>query len=100
MSLSEDQVRRVAVLARLGLTDEQVERLSGELSSILGHVEKIGELDLSEVQPMAHAVDLTNVTRADAARPGLTQEQALMNAPEAEEGAFVIPRIVGVTDDS
>jgi aspartyl-tRNA(Asn)/glutamyl-tRNA(Gln) amidotransferase subunit C len=100
MSLSEEQVRHVAVLARLGLTDEQVKRLSGELSGILEHIDKIGELDLADVEPMAHAVDVVNVTRPDEVRPGLTQEQALTNAPEAEGGAFVIPRIVGVTDDS
>ena len=100
MALTPDQVRHVAVLARLGLTDEQVDKLTGELSSILEHIEKISELDLTDVEPMAHAVDVTNVTRADENRPGLTQEQALSNAPESADGAFVIPRIVGVDDGS
>lgn len=100
MALSEDQVRHVARLARLGLTDEQVSALSGELSDILEHIEKMSELDLSAVEPMAHAVDVTNRTRPDENRPGLTQEQALLNAPEEEGGAFVIPRIVGVDDGS
>ena len=100
MALSEEQVREVAVLARLGLSDEQITLLTGELSGILAHIEKIGELDLSGVEPMAHAVDVKNVTRPDARRPGLTQEEALSNAPESESGAFVIPRIVGVDDGS
>jgi aspartyl-tRNA(Asn)/glutamyl-tRNA(Gln) amidotransferase subunit C len=100
MALSEDQVRHVAVLARLGLTDEEVAQLTGELSGILEHIEKIGELDLADVEPMAHAVDVTNVMRPDENRPGLSQEQALANAPEADQGAFVIPRIVGVDDGS
>ena len=98
MALSEEQVRHVAVLARLGLTDEQVAQLAGELSGILEHIEKISELDLDGVEPMAHAVDVANVTRPDENRPGLSQEEALLNAPEKEGGAFVIPRIVGVDD--
>lgn len=100
MALSEEQVRHVAVLSRLGLSDERVARLTSELSGILAHIEKIGELDLDDVEPMAHAVDVTNVTRPDANRPGLSQADALLNAPESEAGAFVIPRIVGVHDDA
>ncbi len=99
MALSEEQVRHVALLARLGLSDEQVSRLSAELSSILEHIEKMGELDLTDVEPMAHAVDVLNVTRPDENRPGLSQEQALSNAPEKQDGAFVIPTIVGGPDD-
>jgi aspartyl-tRNA(Asn)/glutamyl-tRNA(Gln) amidotransferase subunit C len=100
MALSEDQVRHVAVLARIGLTDEQISTLAGELSGILEHIEKIGELDLEGVEPMAHAVDVENVMRPDQNRAGMTQAEALMNAPAAEDGAFVIPRIVGVQDES
>ena len=94
MAISEEQVRHVALLARLGLTDDEVSRLREELSGILEHVDKIGELDLEDVEPMAHAVDVTNVTRPDENRPCLTQEKALLNAPESRDGAFVIPRIV------
>ena len=94
MSISEEEVRHVALLARLGLSDDEVLRLQGELSNILEQVDKIGELDLEDVEPMAHAVDVTNVTRSDENRPCLTQEEALLNAPESRDGAFVIPRIV------
>lgn len=100
MAISEEQVRHVAVLARLGLSDDEVSQLTDELGSILGHVEKIGELDLDTVEPMAHAVAVTNVTRPDERRPGLSQEEALLNAPDSEGGAFRIPRIVGVGDGS
>ena len=94
MSISEEEVRHVALLARLGLTDDEVLRLRDDLSNILEQVDKIGELDLEGVEPMAHAVDVTNVTRPDENRPSLTQEEALLNAPESRDGAFVIPRIV------
>jgi aspartyl-tRNA(Asn)/glutamyl-tRNA(Gln) amidotransferase subunit C len=94
MAISEEEVRHVAHLARLGLTDDQVSRLRVELSSILEHVDKIGELDLEGVEPMAHAVEVTNVARPDENKPCLTQEKALLNAPESRDGSFVIPRIV------
>jgi aspartyl-tRNA(Asn)/glutamyl-tRNA(Gln) amidotransferase subunit C len=94
MSISEEEVRHVALLARLGLKDDEVLRLRDELSGILEQVDKIGELDLEDVEPMAHAVDVINVTRPDENRPCLTQEEALLNAPESRDGAFVIPRIV------
>jgi len=95
MSLSADEVRHVALLARLALTDEQVETLRDELNSILGHIDTIQQLDLTGVEPTAHAIPLTNVTREDVVRPGLSRELALLNAPEAADGAFVIPQIVG-----
>jgi aspartyl-tRNA(Asn)/glutamyl-tRNA(Gln) amidotransferase subunit C len=94
MAISEEEVRHVAHLARLGLTDDQVSRLRVELSSILEHVDKIGELDLEGVEPMAHAVEVENVARPDENKPCLTQEKALLNAPESRDGSFVIPRIV------
>ncbi len=95
MAISEQQVRHVAMLARLALTDEQVVHLGEELNSILDHIDTIQQLDLAEVEPTAHALDVVNVTRSDEVRPGLEREVALRNAPETEDGAFVIPRIVG-----
>ncbi len=98
MSISESDVRHVALLARLALTDEQVSRLQSELNSVLGHIEQMQKLDLSDVEPTSHPIPLRNVTRPDVIRPGLSHELAIMNAPEAENGAFVIPRIVGVEE--
>ena len=81
--IDRDQVLHVARLARLRLTDEEVERMTGELSSILGHIEKISELDLADVAPTSHVVELENVLRADEPRPSLPRERAL--APELEQ---------------
>lgn len=100
MSLSESEVRHVAMLARLALTDEQIATLQGELNSILGHIDTIQQLDLEGVAPMTHAVPVVNVTREDKVRPGLPRELALKNAPESEDGAFVIPQIVGGGDEA
>jgi aspartyl-tRNA(Asn)/glutamyl-tRNA(Gln) amidotransferase subunit C len=100
MSISPEEVRHVAMLARLKLDDEQVAALQGELSAILDAVGTIQELDLADVPPTAHAQAVTNVTREDEERPCLTQEQALANAPRAEEGAFVVPKVVGAEDAS
>lgn len=98
MSLSESEVRHVAMLARLALTDEQVSVLRDELNSILGHIDDIQRLDLEGVEPMSHAIPVVNVTRPDLHRPGLSQADALRNAPESQDGAFLIPRIVGAEE--
>lgn len=100
MSLSESEVRHVAMLARLALTDEQVDTLRIELNSILGHIDTIQQLDLADVLPTAHAIPVVNQTRPDVPRPGLTREMALLNAPESEDGAFLIPRMTGGGDGS
>jgi aspartyl-tRNA(Asn)/glutamyl-tRNA(Gln) amidotransferase subunit C len=91
MAISEDQVRHVAMLARLGLSDEQVAALGVELNGILVQIDRISALDLTGIEPTAHAVAVTNVTRADVVRPGLSHEDALRNAPEQQDGAFLIP---------
>jgi len=95
MAISEEQVRHVAMLARLGLDDEQLAALAGELNDILVQVDKISALDLTGVEPTAHAVAVSNVTRPDEIRPGLSREDALLNAPEQQDGAFLIPRFGG-----
>ena len=81
----------MAKLARLRLEDEEVERMAGELSGILEHVDRIGNLDLEGVEPTSHVVALENVLRPDSPRPSLPQEAALANAPEPEDGAFRVP---------
>lgn len=100
MALSDAEVRHVAMLARLALTDDQVETLRNELNSILGHIDTIQQLDLEGVEPMTHAIPVVNETRPDVACPGLSHDLALLNAPDAENGAFRIPRIVGGGDDA
>jgi aspartyl-tRNA(Asn)/glutamyl-tRNA(Gln) amidotransferase subunit C len=85
------QVLHVAKLARLRLTDEEVERMSGELSTILEAIEQIAELDLEGVEPTSHVIDLENVLRADVPRPSLPRGRALENAPDATEEGFRVP---------
>ena len=89
--LDREQVLHVARLARLRLTDDEVDRMAGELSQILGHVETMNELDLEGVEPTSHVVDLTNVLREDVPRDGLDKETALAQAPDAADGGFRVP---------
>ncbi|HEY5506825.1 MAG TPA: Asp-tRNA(Asn)/Glu-tRNA(Gln) amidotransferase subunit GatC [Coriobacteriia bacterium] len=95
MAISEDQVRHVASLARLGLSDEQIAALGVELNGILTQIDRISALDLEGIEPTAHAVAVTNVTRADEVRPCLSREDVLRNAPEQQDGAFLIPKFQG-----
>ena len=81
----------VAKLARLGLSEEEVETMAGELSGILEHVDRIAELDLEGVPPTSHVVELENVLRADEPHESLTREVALEQAPDPAEGAFRVP---------
>ena len=89
--IEREQVLHVARLARLRLDDAEVKRMTGELSSILDHIEKISELDLEGVEPTSHVVDLENVLRADEPRPGLSRERALAPAPVADGSGFRVP---------
>ncbi len=90
--LSRDQVLHVAKLARLELTDDEIERFGGELSNVLDHIEKIGELgDLADVEPTSHVVAVENVLREDEPRPSMPREKALENAPDAADGGFRVP---------
>jgi aspartyl-tRNA(Asn)/glutamyl-tRNA(Gln) amidotransferase subunit C len=88
MAISRDEVLHVARLARLALSEEELERFSGQLSAILEAVGKVSELDLSGVEPTAHPLELANVWAEDAPRPCLSVEEALANAPDREEDAF------------
>ncbi len=89
--LSREQVLHVARLARLRLTEAEVERFGGELSGITDWIDKIGELDLSDVDPTSHVVAVENALRADEPRPSLPPEVALQSAPEADMGGFRVP---------
>ncbi|HEY5941400.1 MAG TPA: Asp-tRNA(Asn)/Glu-tRNA(Gln) amidotransferase subunit GatC [Solirubrobacterales bacterium] len=89
--IEREQVLHVAKLSRLRLSEEEVETMVGELSGILEHVDRIGNLDLEGVEPTSHVVALENVLRADEPRPSLPREAALASAPEPEKGAFRVP---------
>jgi aspartyl-tRNA(Asn)/glutamyl-tRNA(Gln) amidotransferase subunit C len=89
--IEREQVLHVARLARLRLSEEEVERMAGELSGILEHVDRIGQLDLDGVQPTSHVVELENVLRPDEPRPSWPRETVLSQAPDPAEGAFRVP---------
>jgi aspartyl-tRNA(Asn)/glutamyl-tRNA(Gln) amidotransferase subunit C len=89
--IDREQILHVARLARLELSEEELERMASELSSILEHVERISELELDGVEPTTHVVALENVLRADEPRPSLPREKALAPAPDPADGAFRVP---------
>ena len=89
--IDREQVLHVARLARLELADEEVERMSGELSGILDHVERMNELELEDVEPTSHVVALENVLRSDEPRPSWPRERILEPSPDAGEGGFRVP---------
>jgi aspartyl-tRNA(Asn)/glutamyl-tRNA(Gln) amidotransferase subunit C len=91
VAISRDEVLHVARLARLALTDEEVERLGAQLNAILEAVGKVSELDLEGVEPTAHPLEVVNVWAEDDPRPCLPVEEALANAPEREGGFFKVP---------
>jgi aspartyl-tRNA(Asn)/glutamyl-tRNA(Gln) amidotransferase subunit C len=91
VAISRDEVLHVARLARLALTDEEVERLGAQLSAILEAVGKVSELELADVEPTSHPLELVNVWADDDARPSLPVDAALANAPTREAGFFQVP---------
>ena len=94
-ALTRAQVEHVARLARLALTDEELDQLTTELGAILEHAAQVSALDTAGVPPTAHPLPLVNVFRADIARPGLDRDEVLAAAPDAEDGRFRVPRILG-----
>jgi aspartyl-tRNA(Asn)/glutamyl-tRNA(Gln) amidotransferase subunit C len=91
MAITNEQVLHVARLARLELRDDEVDRMREQLSAILEAVGTVAELDLADVEPTAHPLDLVNVLADDVPRPSLSVEDALANAPDAEDGFFGVP---------
>lgn len=89
--IDRDQVLHVARLARLRLSEEEVERMASELSGILDHVDRISQLDLEGVEPTAHVLPLENVLRADEPRPSWPRERVLEQTPDPVDGAFRVP---------
>ncbi len=89
--IDREQVLHVARLARLELTEEEVGRMSEELSHVLGHIEKIGELELEGIAPTTHVVEVSNALRPDDVEPSLPRGVALANAPAVADGGFLVP---------
>jgi aspartyl-tRNA(Asn)/glutamyl-tRNA(Gln) amidotransferase subunit C len=95
--IDESQVRKVAMLARLDLTDAEIAEFTGQLSAILEYVEKMNELDTDDVEPLAHCLPISNVFRRDCVKESLGTEKALANAPQRDGDFFKVPKIL---DDS
>ena len=99
MPITRKDVDGIAELARLELTVEETDLFTEQLSSIIGHIEKLNELDTSDVPPMSHCVTSADgselVARDDQVRPSIGQKLAVENAPDAEEGYFRVPRVIG-----
>ena len=89
--IDREQVLHVARLARLELSEDEVSRMTGELSAILEHIEKISALDLDGVPPTSHVIDVPNALREDVPRPSLPREVALANAPAVDDDGFSVP---------
>lgn len=94
MSLSRAEIDHIAGLARLRLTDEEAERYQRQLSAVLDYIAKLGELDTSQVAPTATVLPLRSVLRPDQARPSLTPDQLLANAPDSADGQFRVPAVL------
>jgi aspartyl-tRNA(Asn)/glutamyl-tRNA(Gln) amidotransferase subunit C len=95
MNLTREDVEKVALLARLDLSDAELSLMTDQLGQIVAYVEQLGELDTADVEPMAHAVDVTNIFRADELRDSLPREAALSNAPKADGECYLVPAVLG-----
>jgi len=93
--LTRDDVAHVASLARLDLTEEELELFTGQLAEVLDHAADVAQLDLTDVPPTAHAMAVTNVLRPDTPAPSLDREEVLAQAPSVEDHRFRVPRILG-----
>ena len=94
MAAAEIDIKYVAHLARIALTPDEEKKLAAQLGNILDYIEKLKELDVTNVEPTAHAVPMVNVTRTDEIRLSLTHEDALRNAPKQANVLFIVPKIV------
>ncbi|MGA2029108.1 MAG: Asp-tRNA(Asn)/Glu-tRNA(Gln) amidotransferase subunit GatC [Verrucomicrobiota bacterium] len=94
MAAAEIDVRYVAHLTRIALTPDEEKKLAAQLGNILGYIEKLKGLDVTNIEATAHAVPMVNVTRADEVRPPLPHDEAMRNAPKQANGLFIVPKIV------
>lgn len=95
MPITLAEVKHVAALAKLSFTDEELAKIAKELDAIVGYVEQLKELNVDDVPPTAHVLDLHNVFREDKVEPWLTNEEALQNAPAQKKGYFSVPKVLG-----
>jgi len=95
MKITKDEVLYVAELARLDLDAAAIEKFAGQIGKILEYVDKLNEIDTAGIRPTSHAISLTNAFREDEQREHIERELALANAPEKEDGSFIVPKVIG-----
>ena len=95
MSLSREDVEKVSLLARLALTPAEIDKMTLQLASVMGYVEQLSELNTDQVEPMAHALDVSNVFADDVVRPSLDRNVALANAPRQDREFYLVPAVLG-----
>ena len=95
MKITKDEVLYVADLARLDLDEASIDKFAGQIGNILDYVDKLNEIDTKGIRPTSHAISLTNAFREDEPKEHLDREKALANAPEKEDGNFIVPKVVG-----
>lgn len=95
MALTRADVEKVALLARLRLSDAELDTMTGQLGQIVGYVDLLAEVDTEGVEPMAHAVEVTNVFAVDEVRPSLPRDEALANAPRHNGRGYLVPAVLG-----
>lgn len=94
MKITREEVAHVARLARLAMTEAEMDEFTGQLNAILEYADKLNHIDTQNIVPTAHVLPLKNVFREDQVRPGLPRDEALANAPEEEDGMFRVPRVI------
>lgn len=95
MSISRQDIEKVALLARLQLTEAELATMTEQLAQIVGYVDQLAEVNTEGVEPMAHAIEVTNVFRADAVTASLTRDEALANAPHHDNRGYLVPAVLG-----
>ncbi len=95
MSISRQDIEKVALLARLQLTDDELSKMTAELAQIVGYVDQLAEVDTDGIEPMAHAIETANVFRTDAVTESLPHDEALANAPHRDARGYLVPAVLG-----
>ncbi len=94
MKITKEEVDKVAKLARLGFTEEEKRKFTGQLNSVLVYFDRLGELDTRGIEPTSHASTVSNVLRDDKVESSISKEESLLNAPDGKRGCFRVPRII------
>ena len=94
MKISAEEIKKIALLSRLEIKEDQIESVGKQLNDILSYMHLMSQVDITDVKPTAHAVSMSNVMRDDVPQPSLSNEKALQNAPEPENGCFKVPKVI------